>query len=225
LAGCLPCDSGLRRNRRHIESPPPAPPAYARRTALPPRWSRSCPGPPSCRRAAPAPYRAWIGRVGRGTRRSYGTRFFNPPFHSLAEARASRRVRPRRDTSVGVWSRRPQLLRSFCSLHSGYSGRVKDSSSASGLDVRMTSADSALSSYPSRRMDQFFPKPRGEGVRPTATLIAIHSQSRLPLGHSPGCSQPQPHPPCGGCNSTSAWSTTTEVPAKLKSSFLARGWC
>ena len=54
--------------------------------------------------------------------------FFNPPFHSLAEARASRRVRPRRDTSVGVWSRRPQLLRSFCSLHSGYSGRVKDSS-------------------------------------------------------------------------------------------------
>jgi len=155
--------------------------------------------------------------------RAGGTRFLTPLFTVW-------RKRERRAASV------PDAIPQWESGRGGhnYSGafalytaatRGVLRTAASGLDVRMTSADSALSRYPSRRMDQLFPKPRGEGVRPTATLIAIHSQSRLPLGHSPGCSQPQPHPPCGGCNSTSAWSTTTEVPAKLKSSFLARGWC
>ena len=64
---------------------------------------------------------------------------------------------------------------------------------ASGLDVRTTSADSALhaalSRYPSRRTDQFFPKPRGEGVRPIATLTATRNLGLLNLGYRKVTSQ------------------------------------
>ena len=67
-----------------------------------------------------------LGRMGWVAAAIARNPFFLPPF-SQSGGSASVAARPSQ-TSVGVWSRRPQLLRSFCSLHSGYSGRVKDSS-------------------------------------------------------------------------------------------------
>ena len=100
-----------------------------------------------------------------------GTRFFYPPFHSVCVARGPSTVpdaRPQWESGRGGHNYSGALA-----LYTAATRGVLRTA-ASGLDVRMTSADSALSRYPSRRTDQFFPKPRGEGVRPTATLIAIH---------------------------------------------------
>ena len=146
---------------------------------------------------------------------------FLPPFSQCE--RPSRAVRPRRETSVGVWSRRPQLLRSFGTLHSGYSGRVKDSSfrARRAHDECRLSAEplpipphgSILSQAPRRRSAPH----RYPHRYPSIVSATARSLPRLLSATAT--------PPCGGCNSTSAWSTTTEVPAKLKSSFLAWSCC
>ena len=118
-------------------------------------------------------------------------------------------VRPRRETSVGVWSRRPQLLRSFGTLHSGYSGRVKDSSfrARRAHDECRLSAEplpipphgSILSQAPRRRSAPH----RYPHRYPSIVSATARSLPRLLSATAT--------PPCGGCNSTSAWSTTTEA--------------
>ena len=98
-----------------------------------------------------------------------GIRFFLPPFSQCERrARSVPDARPQWESGRGGHNYSGALA-----LYTAATRGVLRTA-ASGLDVRMTSADSALSRYPSRRTDQFFPKPRGEGVRPTATLIAIH---------------------------------------------------
>ena len=125
---------------------------------------------------------------------------------------------------MGVWSRRPQLLRSFGTLHSGYSGRVKDSSfrARRAHDECRLSAEplpipphgSILSQAPRRRSAPHryphrYPSTVSTTARSLPRLLSLNSHTRLVVAATQ-----RPH---------GRQQLRRQVPAKLKSSFLLLG--